>query len=163
MVMRRRSNPLLWLVAAFVIFAAALWQQRAEGLKGSRPAPETPRSAAPATPAPARVPSPAATTAPAPPTQWPGVNALVPRPERDQLLATLQLIERGGPFPYDKDGSVFGNREGKLPPRPRGYYREYTVPTPNAGNRGARRIVQGKDGDTWYTSDHYRTFVRIDE
>lgn len=90
------------------------------------------------------------------------IDRSVPAPERAQLLETLALIDRGGPFPYAKDGSVFSNREGRLPSRPRGYYREYTVPTPAAGNRGARRIVRGKSGDTWYTRDHYRTFVRID-
>ena len=72
-------------------------------------------------------------------------------------------MRSGGPFPHAKDGTTFQNREGRLPRRPSGYYREYTVPTPGAKNRGARRIVQGRDGDSWYTSDHYRTFVRIDE
>jgi ribonuclease T1 len=165
MVMRRRNNPLLWLVAAFVIFAGALWQQRAEGLKGTRPAsvPQASPAGAPATTSPSLAPAPATPAPPAASSAWPGVNAFVPRGERVQLLATLELIQRGGPFPYDKDGSVFGNRERKLPARPRGYYREYTVPTPNAPNRGTRRVVQGRDGDTWYTSDHYRTFVRIDE
>ncbi len=76
---------------------------------------------------------------------------------------TLVLIERGGPFPYAKDGSVFGNREGRLPGRSRGYYREYTVPTPGARNRGARRIVAGQGGDRWYTADHYRSFQHIRE
>ena len=164
--MRRRNNPLLWLVAAFVIFAGALWQQRAEGLKGTRtaPVPQASPAAAPAATSPSVAPAQnAPPAAPAASAAWPGVNALVARAERAQLLATLELIARGGPFPYDKDGSVFGNRERKLPARPRGYYREYTVPTPDAPNRGARRIVQGRDGDTWYTSDHYRTFVRIDE
>ena len=82
--------------------------------------------------------------------------------EKDQLLVTLALIESGGPYPYDKDGSVFGNREGLLPKKPRGYYREYTVPTPGASNRGARRVVQGREGETYYTRDHYRSFVRLD-
>lgn len=76
---------------------------------------------------------------------------------------TLARIKQGGPFPYAKDGSLFYNREGLLPARPRGYYREYTVPTPGARDRGARRIVAGRDGDYWYTADHYRTFQRIRE
>ncbi|MCP5276913.1 MAG: ribonuclease [Thiobacillus sp.] len=76
---------------------------------------------------------------------------------------TLALIKRGGPFPYGKDGSTFGNREGLLPSQSRGYYREYTVPTPGATNRGARRIVAGRGGDYWYTADHYRSFRRIRE
>lgn len=76
---------------------------------------------------------------------------------------TLALIQRGGPFPYAKDGTVFGNREGLLPPQRRGYYREYTVPTPGLAHRGARRIVAGRGGDYWYTADHYRSFKRIRE
>lgn len=76
---------------------------------------------------------------------------------------TLALIRQGGPFPYAKDGSVFGNREGRLPPRERGYYREYTVPTPGSRDRGARRIVAGGGVEYWYTADHYRTFKRIRE
>ncbi|MFN3594122.1 MAG: ribonuclease domain-containing protein [Thiobacillaceae bacterium] len=77
--------------------------------------------------------------------------------------ATLALIKRGGPFVYARDGIVFHNREGRLPARPRGYYREYTVPTLGLAHRGARRIVAGRDGDYWYTDDHYRTFKRIRE
>lgn len=76
---------------------------------------------------------------------------------------TLALIRQGGPFPYRKDGTVFQNRESRLPAQARGYYREYTVPTPGAQNRGARRIVAGQGGDFWYTADHYRTFRRIRE
>ena len=71
------------------------------------------------------------------------------------------LIARGGPFPYRKDGSVFANRERLLPQRARGYYREYTVPTPGARDRGARRIVAGARGELYYTDDHYRSFKRI--
>lgn len=76
---------------------------------------------------------------------------------------TLHLIQAGGPFPYAKDGAVFGNREGLLPQRPRGAYREYTVPTPGARDRGARRIVSGKTGEFYYSDDHYRSFKRIRE
>jgi ribonuclease T1 len=76
---------------------------------------------------------------------------------------TLALIKAGGPFAYQKDGSVFGNREGLLPKRERGYYREYTVKTPGAKDRGARRIVAGRGGEYYYTDDHYRSFRRIIE
>ena len=72
-------------------------------------------------------------------------------------------IHRGGPFAYERDGSVFGNFEGVLPGRNRGYYREYTVPTPGLAHRGARRIVAGRGGELYYTDDHYRSFRRIDE
>ncbi|MCU0951026.1 MAG: ribonuclease [Burkholderiaceae bacterium] len=88
-----------------------------------------------------------------------------------QARETLDLIKRGGPFPYRKDGTVFQNREKRLPLRPRGYYREYTVRTPFSRDRGARRIVAGSgrtgdpatSGEYYYTDDHYETFRRIRE
>lgn len=78
----------------------------------------------------------------------------------------LDLIYQGGPFRYDKDGTVFGNRERLLPLQPRGYYREYTVRTPGVRHRGARRIVCGGKVPTqpdacYYTEDHYASFRRI--
>jgi ribonuclease T1 len=76
---------------------------------------------------------------------------------------TLRLIRSGGPFPYAKDGVAFGNRERLLPRRPRGYYREYTVRTPGARDRGAQRIIAGQAGERYYTDDHYRSFKRIRE
>lgn len=76
---------------------------------------------------------------------------------------TLTLIKQGGPFPYRRDGIVFQNRENRLPPKPRGYYHEYTVPTPGKGDRGARRIIAGQPDEYYYTQDHYRTFWRIQE
>jgi ribonuclease T1 len=77
---------------------------------------------------------------------------------------TLRLIERGGPFPHRQDGTVFHNRERLLPARPPGFYREYTVPTPGAPDRGARRIVAGGDPPEvfYYTDDHYRSFREIE-
>ena len=85
-----------------------------------------------------------------------GLPAFLPAEAR----ATIDLIQRGGPFPHRQDGTVFGNREQRLPQRPRGYYREYTVQTPGLDHRGARRIVTGGDpAQVWYyTSDHYETF-----
>lgn len=83
-----------------------------------------------------------------------------------QARQTHQLILKGGPFPYAKDGTVFGNRERLLPRQPRGYYREYTVKTPGSRDRGARRIVCGGSPPTqpqacYYTADHYASFNRI--
>lgn len=75
-----------------------------------------------------------------------------------EAQAVIGLIESGGPFEYSQDGSVFGNREKLLPLRERGYYREYTVPTPGSDDRGARRIVLGGDGELYYTADHYQSF-----
>src|SRR5262245_4341811 len=76
---------------------------------------------------------------------------------------TVVLIRKGGPYPYERDGIVFGNFEKHLPERGRGYYREYTVPTPGAKSRGARRIVAGGGGELYYTDDHYRSFRRVRE
>jgi len=80
---------------------------------------------------------------------------------------TYELIRRGGPFAYDKDGTVFGNRERLLPAEKRGYYREYTVKTPGSRDRGARRIVCGGPARTpdacYYTADHYASFRKIVE
>lgn len=80
-----------------------------------------------------------------------------------EARATLALIRKGGPFPYARDGSIFGNREKILPGQRRGYYREYTVKTPGVRSRGARRIVAGKGGEFYYTEDHYNHFMRIRE
>jgi ribonuclease T1 len=76
---------------------------------------------------------------------------------------TIVAIRRGGPFAYDRDGVVFGNFEHLLPLQERGYYREYTVPTPGVSHRGARRIIAGRGGELYYTPDHYRSFRRIRE
>jgi ribonuclease T1 len=84
-----------------------------------------------------------------------------------EARTTLALIRRGGPFPYSRDGTRFGNREGLLPSMPRGHYTEYTVPTPGARDRGARRIIAGGDpsrtAELYYTPDHYQSFRRIRE
>lgn len=83
-------------------------------------------------------------------------------PEARSVLATIRA---GGPFPYRRDGIVFGNRERLLPPRERGWYTEYTVPTPGARDRGARRLVVGGEPralrEVWYTADHYASFRRV--
>ena len=88
------------------------------------------------------------------------VEALPP-----EARTTLERIHEGGPFPYSRDGVVFNNREHILPTRPRGYYHEYTVPTPGQRTRGARRIICGGDvisvSECYYSDDHYQTFRRI--
>ena len=90
-------------------------------------------------------------------------NEIALRELPPEARQTLALIKAGGPFPHSKDGSRFGNREGLLPRRERGYYREYTVKTPPARDRAARRIVTGMPGEYYYTDDHYRSFKRIIE
>jgi ribonuclease T1 len=96
--------------------------------------------------------------------QHTGSVALAELPPEAQT--TDRLVRDGGPFPYPKDGMVFGNRERVLPVKPRGWYREYTVPTPGARDRGARRIVCGgrqpsRPEACFYTGDHYASFRQI--
>ncbi|MEO8279483.1 MAG: ribonuclease [Ideonella sp.] len=83
-----------------------------------------------------------------------------------EARSTVRLIDRGGPFPFYKDGTTFGNRERLLPLKPRGFYREYTVKTPSSRDRGARRIICGGNPPSatescFYTDDHYSSFRRI--
>ncbi|MBN6148844.1 ribonuclease [Xanthomonas sp. AmX2] len=137
------------LIAAIVLLAAGLW-----GIRALQQPPH-PQFA------------PSLSAPPAPPTAAP-VPAAAPAGARDALppflppeaRATIALIQRGGPFPHRQDGSVFANRESRLPSRPRGYYREYTVATPGLDHRGMRRIVTGGDPpDVWfYSDDHYESF-----
>lgn len=110
------------------------------------------------------------------PDRAPPVDIVVPSPAQSvpdarlpaflpaEARTTITLIQRGGPFPHRQDGSVFGNREGRLPRQPRGWYHEYTVDTPGLSHRGARRIITGGNPPrTWhYTSDHYDSFRTFD-
>ena len=79
-----------------------------------------------------------------------------------EITSVLSAIGSGAPLPYSEDGQTFQNREGLLPPKPLGYYSEYTVETPGSPDRGARRLVIGEGGETYYTDDHYASFTRID-
>jgi len=81
----------------------------------------------------------------------------LPREARE----TLALVQAGAPLPFARDGAVFANRERQLPAHSRGYYREYTVKTPGIRGRGPRRIIAGREGEYYYSDDHYRTFRRI--
>ncbi|RMH90877.1 ribonuclease [Lysobacter pythonis] len=114
---------------------------------------------------PSTAPAPATHDTPAEPLPVPSpTDGLPATPLPREALDTIALIQRGGPFPYRQDGSVFGNRERRLPDKPRGWYREYTVKTPGLSHRGARRIVTGGDPpDAWYyTDDHYERFRRVE-
>ena len=149
----RSLRPLI--VLAVVAVAAFLWNRHAPApapidAPPARTADAAAARQAPSTP-PARAEARPAATAPAA-----ARPAFLPPEARD----TLALIARGGPFPHRQDGTVFGNREGRLPPQPRGYYHEYTVDTPGLDHRGARRIITGGDPPVvyYYTDDHYRTF-----
>lgn len=92
-----------------------------------------------------------------------GVISIASLPKEGQ--ETLILVKQGGPFPYEKDGKIFGNYEVRLPKQKRGYYHEYTVKTPKVRSRGARRIIAGgqpmTSGEYYYTEDHYENFKRI--
>jgi len=105
--------------------------------------------------APEAAPGPAAATSAAPATR---PTASLPAGLPREVGRTLALIDAGGPFPYARDGVVFMNREGLLPQRPRGYWHEYTVPTPGSSDRGARRLVVGEAGEVYYSDDHYASF-----
>ncbi|AJF64146.1 ribonuclease domain-containing protein [Streptomyces vietnamensis] len=108
-----------------------------------------------ATPAPTR------TVAAAAPTGTSGLPTVRVAELPPEARKTLALIAHGGPFPYARDGAVFSNFERILPRKERGYYHEYTVKTPGERDRGARRIVTGRGGETYYTDDHYETFREV--
>jgi guanyl-specific ribonuclease Sa len=133
-----------WLLVALVAFLAWQWL----GQRTPSPAHGAPASTNTAADRAAAVPDDADTRDGLPP----------------EARATLALIARGGPFPYERDGIVFGNFEQRLPEQPRGYYREYTVPTPGESGRGARRIVTGGDPPRvfYYSDDHYESFRQIE-
>jgi len=141
-------KPVL-LIAAIVLLAAGLW-----GIRAVQQPPHP--QFAPSLTDPAPLP------APAQPPAAPGASADATLPPflPPEARATIALVQRGGPFPHRQDGSVFGNRENRLPSRPRGYYREYTVDTPGLEHRGTRRIVTGGNPpEVWYYSDdHYASF-----
>ncbi len=155
------------LVMAFVA-CGALTQTRT----AASPTPAPARTAA-LTPTPAvlaqlptSVAAPSATAKPkASPTPIPakidGLKVVTPDKLPPEARTTLQLVIKGGPFPYDRDGVVYQNRERILPARASGYYHEYTVVTPGSVDRGARRIVAGNKGEFYYTDDHYASFVRV--
>ena len=135
-----------WLIAAFVLLGLWLWSQRqapqtvsSAPTASSRSAPELPSAPSAA--------------------RDPGTNSLPA-----EAHEVLERIARGGPYAHRQDGGTFQNRERRLPNRPRGYYREYTVETPGSDDRGARRIVTGGDppSEYYYSDDHYRSFRRFD-
>ena len=153
--MRRGKLQPLAVIAVFLAVAAfQLWNRHESR---ARPANPVGRVSSPAPQTPQKESAGEDTRA----TQSASLSA-VDSAERQQVAKTLALIAQGGPFLHRQDGAVFSNREGHLPQKPRGYYREYTVETPNADTRGARRIVRGDGGETYYTNDHYRTFVKIE-
>lgn len=138
---RTRSQWVATILLAVVALAFWWWQNRAEAPQADRPAER---------------PSANATVDAESGLAWVPVEELPA-----EAAETLELIDDGGPFPYERDGITFENREGVLPDHERGYYEEYTVPTPGEGDRGARRIVTGDDDEYFWTGDHYDSFERI--
>lgn len=110
--------------------------------------------------APSVTPKPKASPTPIP-AKIDGLKVVTPDKLPPEARTTLQLVLKGGPFPYDRDGVVYQNRERVLPAKAAGYYHEYTVVTPGSVDRGARRIVAGNKGEFYYTNDHYASFVRV--
>ncbi len=157
---RNSNNWIPWLLLAIVLVGGWMaWpRQQAQPL----PAPagnETARTP------PAEIPQPLPPVdASSPSPQDGGHEARLPGFLPPEAHDTIAMIQRGGPFPHRQDGSVFGNREGRLPRKPRGWYREYTVDTPGLSHRGARRIVTGGDPprEWYYSDDHYDSFRAFD-
>ncbi|PNI08580.1 ribonuclease [Arthrobacter sp. AFG7.2] len=167
--MRNRSTLPLLLAGLLVL---ALLAFGGTGVLGQLMESTTPEAASSAPPAPGAATGKAQTAPVSPPAT--GDNASVQAnqsglPEiRESALPAegrriLELIRAGGPYRYSQDDQTFGNFERILPRRDRGYYREYTVPTPGESDRGARRIVAGTGGDKYYTDDHYESFRFIAE
>ena len=149
---RHLRNPWVWVAAALLCVLWLLWPRP---VNSPAPVPPVTPVATPSARPLADLP-----THPGTPSESTGSRARVPDFLPPEALRTLELIERGGPFPHPQDGSVFGNREGRLPAQPRGYYHEYTVDTPGLPHRGTRRIVTGGTPPRawYYTDDHYETF-----
>jgi guanyl-specific ribonuclease Sa len=149
-----------WLIIGLLLIGLWAWSQRGPHGPASAPATGTTASRMTGVHEP-RAPPPdtTATRGPATPSARTGYPDWLPV----EALDTLALIERGGPYPHRQDGAGFQNRERRLPSRPRGYYREFTVRTPGARDRGARRIISGgaPPVEFFYTADHYPTFRRF--
>jgi len=171
--MRNRTILPLLLTALVVLGLLAFG---GTGILGQLTESTTPEVGSSATPAPGAATGSSAT---GPAATGPGKADSAPKPQaqvnpsglpevRESALPaegrrTLALIRAGGPYRYSQDDQTFGNFERILPRRDRGYYREYTVPTPGESDRGARRIVAGDGGEKYYTDDHYETFRFIAE
>ncbi|MDT0197420.1 ribonuclease domain-containing protein [Arthrobacter sp. AB6] len=155
--MRHRSVlPLLLaglVLLAFLAFGGT-------GFLGQLTEDTTPEGTSSAVPAPSTAPGTSASPGQVNPSGLPEVRESALPAEGRRVL---ELIRAGGPYRYSQDGQPFGNFERILPRRDRGYYREYTVPTPGESDRGARRIVAGADGEKYYTDDHYESFKYIAE
>lgn len=158
--MRNRSI-LPVLLSALIVLALVAFG--GSGLLGQLTETTTPEATSGATAAPGAA-TPSGPAAPAPAAENPSGLPSIPESQLpSEGRRTLALIRAGGPYRYSQDDQTFGNFERILPRQDRGYYREYTVPTPGESDRGARRIVAGDGGDKYYTDDHYGSFTFIAE
>ena len=152
---RHLRNPWVWVVAALLFAVWLFWPRvvKSPAVDEIPPAASAPASTPTAL---ARPDAHAVAPADAPADAHASLPAFLPEEARQ----TVVMILHGGPFPHRQDGTVFGNREGRLPAKPRGYYHEYTVDTPGLDHRGARRIVTGGQPPAawYYTDDHYDSF-----
>lgn len=159
-----RARSLVAAVLVAVLAALGWWVQAGAdgGGEAGNPASETPSGTASGTPSGTASETPSGTAVEVPQTdEVSGLPFVALADLPPEAADTIALIDRGGPFPYEEDGSTFGNYEGLLPDRPDGYYREYTVETPGSDDRGARRIVGGAEGELYWTEDHYESFEVI--
>ena len=153
----RRASPLvLGAVAVLVVALVAL------GLSLTRGTGPT-GADGPTAAAPTRTSATGATASSGRSTPVSGLPTIAESALPDEADTTLAVLRAGGPFPYEEDDGVFGNRERILPRQPTGYYREYTVETPGERDRGPRRIIAGEDGDLYWTTDHYASFRQVEE
>jgi ribonuclease T1 len=144
-----RSTPLVFgLLAGLLIgfFAGMAVRPTADG-QATTPAPSVHPATGSLGPAPAAGPA--------------GIESVSLASLPPEAARTVAAIDAGGPYALRQDGATFENREGLLPDRPTGYYREFTVPTPGIGGRGPRRIIAGDGGEMYWTSDHYASFAWI--
>jgi ribonuclease T1 len=164
----RRDSRIAVLLVLAACLAVVLGDCGPQAAVPASPTQET-QSATPATslasaqPIPSDDPAPTSTDSPSLPTTDPvsGLPFIDPADLPPEALDTLGLIDQDGPFPFDRDGITFQNREELLPDQRGGYYREFTVITPGLSHRGPRRIVAGEEGERYFTPDHYESFERI--
>ncbi|GHF58100.1 hypothetical protein GCM10018790_39890 [Kitasatospora xanthocidica] len=171
--MTSRKNPLVVVAVLILVLLAGAGYLLANKGSGHSKAAASPAAAATGTPAagsqapkpsapkpspPAGGTAPAGTWVPADPALADVCRTKLPSQAQD----TLGLIAKGGPYPYNRDGIVFENRESRLPKKADGYYHEFTVVTPGSNDRGTRRVVTGTSGEQYWSADHYATFQEID-
>ncbi|MGA5823965.1 ribonuclease [Kitasatospora sp. NPDC094028] len=169
--MTRRKSPLVVVAVLILAVLAGLGYLLGKGGGGSHPKAAATSTAAAAAGSSAAgssapKPSPPAGKSPAPAGTWvpadPALADVCRTKLPSQAQDTLALIAKNGPYPYNRDGIVFENRESRLPKKTDGYYHEFTVVTPGSNDRGTRRVVTGGAGEQYWSPDHYATFQEID-